>query len=80
MQVQSCLASYITQNQTPSGWYDHRLEYCFFQFKSMGYLSISLNHLQFPLSLLDSFQHIGLSSLWLGLFLGFFFFFGCSFK
>ena len=40
----------------------------------MGYLSASLTHLQFPLSVFYSFQLIGLSSPWLTLFLGVLFF------
>lgn len=41
----------------------------FFQSKNTGYISISLNHLQFPLLLFFSTQSKGLSSLWLSLFL-----------
>ena len=37
----------------------------------MGYLSTSLNHLQFPLLVLYSSQHMGLSLPWSGLFLNF---------
>lgn len=50
----------------------------FFRPRSLGYLSISLNHLQFPLSMLHSSQHISLLPPWL--FLDFFFFFGYNFK
>ena len=38
----------------------------------MEYISFSLNHLQFSLSMFYSFQHIGLSSPWISLFLGIF--------
>ena len=41
----------------------------------MGYLSISVNHLQFPLSTFYSSQHVSLSPPWPGLFLRFWFFF-----
>ena len=40
----------------------------------MGYLSISLNHLQFPLSMFYTPQHIGFSLSWFGLFLDVVFF------
>ena len=38
----------------------------------MGYLSISLNYLQYPLAMFYSFQCIGLLPPWLSLFLGIF--------
>ena len=46
----------------------------------MGYHSISLNHLQFPLSMFYSYQHIDFSPPSLGLFLGTFFIFKGIFK
>ena len=41
--------------------------------QSIGYFSISLNHLQFPLPMFYSFQHASLSSPRSCLFLGYFF-------
>ena len=44
----------------------------FFQSKSVGYLSISLTYLQFPLLIFYSLQHISLSLAYSGLFVSIF--------
>ena len=43
-----------------------------FQSENMGYLFISLNHIQFSLSMLYRFEHVSLSDSWLSFFLGLF--------
>ena len=50
----------------------------FFQFTSMRYLRISLNHLLFTLLIFYNSQHLSLSPPWPGLFLGIYIW--CYFK
>ena len=55
-------------------------QYSFFQFKNIKYLSISLNHLQCPLSVFNNSHHIHLSPLWSGLCISFYFLFDVILK